>query len=94
MDASVSVAVYEGTSRHEPSSVDGARYAFSDFPVNTPAHSVEISGTPALGTVLIADPAGRQVRREMAGSASGTEWTGFVGSRGPTEYWLLLSPGG
>lgn len=94
VDESVSVVVFEGTSRHEPSSVSGARYAFGDFPVNTPAHSVEITGTQPMGTVLIAEPANERIRREMTGNADRTSWTGFVGSRGPTEYWLLMSPAG
>ena len=93
-DDSVSVTVYEGTSRHEASSVSGARHSFGDFPVNTTAHSVEIAGTRPMGTVLIAEPTNEQIRREMAGNADGTTWTGFVGARGPTEYWLLMSPQG
>lgn len=94
LDDTVAVVVYEGTSRHEPSSVADARYSFGDFPVNTPAHSVEITGTPPMGTVLIAEPTNERIRRQMSGNADGTAWTGFVGARGPTEYWLLMSPPG
>jgi hypothetical protein len=93
-DDSVSVVVYEGTSRHEPSSVAGARYSFGDFPVNTTAHSVEVNGTDPMGTVLIVEPTNERIRREMAGNADGTAWTGFVGARGPTEYRILMSPEG
>jgi hypothetical protein len=89
-----SVVVYEGTSRHEASSVAGAQHAFADFPLNTPAHSVEIIGSEPMGTVLIVEPTNERIRREMAGNADGTAWTGFVGARGPTEYWLLMSPRG
>lgn len=91
-DDSVSVILYEGTSRHEPSSVVDGRYSFGDFPVNTPAHSVAITGTEPMRTVLIAEPTTERIRREMSGDAGGTAWTGFVGARGPTEYWLLMSP--
>ena len=91
-DDSVSVVLYEGTSRHEPSAVRGGQYSFGDFPVNTSAHSVEITGTDSMRTVLIAEPNEERIRREMSGNADGTAWTGFVGARGPTEYWLLMSP--
>lgn len=89
----VEVVVYEGTSRHEPAAVDGAAYSFDGFPLNSTAHSVEIDGLPSADGVLIAEPTTERIRRAMSGNAAGTAWSGFVGDRGPTLYWLLVTGG-
>jgi hypothetical protein len=86
------VVVYEGTSRHDPDSIDGATFVFDRFPVNSTAHSVELTGIEPAESVLIAEPTNERIRRAMSGNASGTTWTGFIGDRGPTEYWLLVTP--
>jgi Tfp pilus assembly protein PilV len=90
--ASGEVVVYEGTSRHAADSVDGARFVFDRFPVNSTAHSVELTGIEPAESVLIAEPTHERIRRAMSGNAAGTAWTGFIGDRGPTEYWLLIVP--
>ncbi|MCA1780946.1 MAG: hypothetical protein ABR500_14075 [Dermatophilaceae bacterium] len=88
----VQVVLYEGTSRHEPATVDRAVFSFDRFPVNSTLHSVEIDGTPPTGAVLIAEPTNETIRQSMSGNVQGTTWSGFVGDRGPTQYWLLMTP--
>jgi hypothetical protein len=93
-DTGASVVLYEGTSRHDPATAEGGVFSFDAFPINASSHAVEISGVPPASSVLIAEPTNERIRRAMSGDASGTSWSGFVGDRGPTEYWLLLTPAG
>jgi hypothetical protein len=86
------LVVVEAATRSAPDRVDGSTWVFDEVPVNSPAHAVELV-TPVAGqSVVIAEPTNRVVRDEMSTDASGTRWTGFIGSRGPTEYWLLVTP--
>lgn len=86
------LVLFEGSSPKEAESVQGGTFTFEGFPINTPAHSFELSGVQPAETGLLVDPEAQTVRREMSGNASGSTWTGFTGGRGPTEYWILLSP--
>lgn len=86
------LVLYEGTSRTEAASVDGGTFTFEGFPINTPAHAFELRGVRPAGTGLLVDPKDQSVRREVRSNASGTNWNGFTGGRGPTHYWILLTP--
>lgn len=86
------LVLYEEKSRHEPDLVEGARFTFERFPVNSVAHAVEITGTSPHGVGLLVDPEGRQIRRELSSNADGTQWSGYTGDRGPTTYWVLFTP--
>lgn len=86
------LVVLEAATRSAPDRVDGSTWVFEEVPVNSPAHAVELV-TPFAGrTAVIAEPTNRVLRDEMSSDASGTRWSGFIGSRGPTEYWLLVTP--
>lgn len=87
-----SVRVMEESSTLEADAVEGATWTFDDVPVNSPAHAVKVV-TPLAGrTAVVAEPTNRRVRTELTSDAAGTRWTGHIGSRGPTEYWILLTP--
>lgn len=86
------LVLFEGSSRKEAESVLGGSFTFEGFPINTPAHSFELHGVQPADTGLLVDPKGQSIRREMRSDASGTTWSGFTGGRGPTEYWILLTP--
>lgn len=87
------LVLFEGSSRKEAESVQGGIFTYEGFPINTPAHSFELHGVQPAETGLLVDPASETVRREMRSDASGTNWSGFTGGRGPTDYWILLAPG-
>lgn len=86
------LVLFEGSSPKEAESVQGGLFTFEGFPINTPAHSFELRGVEPADTGLLVDPKSQTVRREMRSDASGSSWSGFTGGRGPTEYWILLSP--
>lgn len=82
----------ESSARSEPDRVEDSTWVFDAVAVNSPAHSLELRSPFAAETGVIAEPTNEVIRNELNGDASGTLWTGYVGSNGPTEYWLLLSP--
>lgn len=88
----VTLVLFEGSSAKEAESVQGGTFTFEGFPINTPAHSFELRGVQPADSGLLVDPEAQSVRREMRSDASGSTWSGFTGGRGPTEYWILLSP--
>lgn len=86
------LTVVESATRSSPDRVEGSTWFFDEVPVNWPAHSLELV-TPVAGeSGVIAEPTNQVVRGELSRDTSGTRWTGFIGSRGPTEYWLLVTP--
>jgi len=89
----VTMTLFEGKSPKEVDSVRGGRFVFEGFPINTPAHSFELRGVQPAEVGLLVDPSSKTVRRELSSNASGTDWSGFTGARGPTDYWVLLAPG-
>ena len=88
----VTMTLFEEKSRHEPDLVEGGAFTFESFPINTPAQSFEILGTPPSGAGFLVDPGGDIIRRQISSNAAGTDWSGFTGDRGPTQYWVLFTP--
>lgn len=82
----------EGSSHHEPDSIEGSAWIFEGVPVNSPAHAIELVSPVAAEQGIIAEPTNETVRSELSPDTSGLRWSGFIGSRGPQEYWLLLTP--
>lgn len=90
--AGMSFAIFEGGSRHQPDSVTDDSFVFDSYPVNSILHTTEFtSGEPA-ETIAIVDPVNEEIRTIMRGDRSGLDWSAYVGSRGPTEYWILITP--
>lgn len=77
----------------EPSSSSGSTWTFKDVPVNSPENSFRLRLTEPATTVVLAEPGNEKIRREFTGDAEGIRWNAFVGSRGPSEYWILVTPG-
>lgn len=93
IDASdVTMVVFEERSRHDPDQIEGGAFSFEGFPMNNPAHSFEITGTPPHDAGFLVDPEGQQIRRQISSNAAGTDWSGYTGDRGPTTYWVLFTP--
>lgn len=88
----VTLKVYEGRSEHVPDSTEDSTFIFDSYPVNSIEHVLEIDGTPPGDALLLGDPQGEEIRRAMSSDAGGRDWSTYVGARGPTEYWLLLTP--
>lgn len=82
----------ESSTRNAPDRVEGSTWVFDGVAVNSPAHAIELVSPVDAQSGVIAEPTNQVVRSELSPDASGTRWSGFIGSRGPTEYWLLLTP--
>ncbi|MFK5647295.1 hypothetical protein ACI3ET_12310 [Ornithinimicrobium sp. LYQ121] len=72
----------------------GDSWTFEDVPVNTAQTSMEIRLPQAARSVVLAEPDNEVVRRELRPDASDRRWTANVGGRGPTTYWVLVTPAG
>lgn len=81
-----------GTSREAPASGTGSTWLFENVPVNSPENSAHLTLPEPAGTVVVAEPDNRQIRTAMSSDASGTGWSAYIGSRGPTSYWILVTP--
>jgi hypothetical protein len=69
-------------------------WTFEDVPVNTVVNAMEIrTGAPARSVVL-AEPENEQIRRALTSDAARTKWSANIGDRGPTTYWVLVTPQG
>lgn len=91
--AGATFVLYEERSRHEPDTVTGSVFTFESFPLNTAAHSPELTLAEPAESVVVAEPDNEQLRRPMRRiSSDGLQWSGYTGSRGPTEYWILVTP--
>lgn len=80
------------SSQREPAAVEGAITRYDDVAVNSPAHYLELDLTSTAQTVVVAEPDNQTVRSAMSSDSSGTQWGTPIGSRGPTSYWLLVTP--
>ena len=91
--AGTTFVLFEERSQHDPSAVTGSVFTFEDFPVNSVAHSPQLILTEPAETVVVAEPTNEQLRRPMRRtSVDGLRWSGYTGARGPTEYWILVTP--
>lgn len=76
----------------EPDSVSEATYTFEGWPVNSPSHAIGVWTTDSARSIVVAEPTNEAVRDQLSSDSAGTTWSGFVGARGPTTYWVLLTP--
>lgn len=72
--------------------VDDTTWTFQDVPVNTAATAIEVDLSDPATSVVLVEPGNEQVRRALTKDAPGLSWTANVGARGPTAYWLLVTP--
>jgi hypothetical protein len=72
----------------------GDSWVFEDVPVNTAQTSMEVRLPQPARSVVLAEPDNEVVRRELSPDASDRRWTANVGGRGPTTYWVLVTPAG
>lgn len=91
-DASTAeVELFHEGSYYVPDQVSGSTYTFEGWPVNSPSHSIGVQTSDSARSIVVVDPTNEQIRDELSGDAPGTGWTGFIGSRGPTTYWILIT---
>lgn len=86
------LVIYEGSSRHAPDIVAGNTFSFDSFPVNSVEHSIQVQLPFPARSVVIAEPDNTRVRRALSSVQAGIQWSGYIGQRGPTRYWVLISP--
>lgn len=69
-------------------------WTFEGVPVNTVTNALEITTSEAAETVVLAEPDNQQIRRALTSDAAGLRWSANIGDRGPTTYWVLVTPAG
>lgn len=87
-----SLLLQEESALKSPDRTDGSTWLFDEVPVNSPAHSFQLQTSFEARSGVVVEPTNQRIRTELSSDASGTRWTAFIGSRGPTEYWILLTP--
>ncbi|WP_151525597.1 hypothetical protein [Serinicoccus kebangsaanensis] len=89
---SLTMALMRGEERVEPDEVAGPLLTWDAWAVNSPEHSVQLVVDEPAETIVIAEPDNERVRVSLTSDTSGTRWGGFIGGRGPTSYWVLITP--
>ena len=87
-----SMLLMRGEEPVEPDRTEGAVLAWDGWAVNSPEHSVQLRLEDAAETIVVAEPTNQRVRTGLSGDAADVRWGGFIGGRGPTEYWVLITP--
>lgn len=84
--------LWHQSSPRDPVSAEGSVWRFQDVPIDTVANSVQLDLEQPARSVVMVDHDEGSVREQLTPDASDTRWTGVVGSRGSTSYWLLVTP--
>ncbi|MFX0538563.1 hypothetical protein ACQBAT_13360 [Ornithinimicrobium sp. Y1847] len=86
------LTLWAGGDQQDADTVDDTTWTFESVPLNTVLTAMEIRLTDSASTVVLAEPENEVIRRALSGDASGTRWSANVGSRGPSTYWVLVTP--
>lgn len=93
VDASgAELELFEESDRRSPDRIEGSTYFFDEVPVNWPVPGISLRTTDPMRSIVLAEPTTQTIRRELSSDASDTRWSANVGSRGPVEYWILVTP--
>ena len=69
-------------------------WTFEDVPINSVVNAMEINTSQPAESVLLVEPDNQRVRRALTSDSARTRWSGHIGDRGPTTYWVLVTPAG
>lgn len=86
------LAMWHESARRDPVGTQGAVWQFEEVPINTVANAFQLDLAEPARSVVVLDHEAGTVRAALTPDAADTRWTGVVGSRGPTSYWLLVTP--
>ncbi|WP_289018047.1 hypothetical protein [uncultured Ornithinimicrobium sp.] len=86
------VRLWHQSSPRDPVSAEGPTWLFEDVPIDTVANAVQVDLADPARSVVLFDHEEGGVRTALTPDAADTRWTGTVGTRGPTSYWLLVTP--
>ncbi len=93
IDGDVLTMWHEGSQSAADATTESS-WTFRDVPVNTVVNAMELTtGGPAASVVLV-EPDNKQIRRGLTSDSARTSWSGHIGDRGPTTYWVLVTPAG
>lgn len=81
-------------SRRDPAETTTTGWVFDRLPVNTVANALELRTEASAETVVLADSGAEKIRRAMSSDSAGLRWSASLGDRGPTTYWVLVTPAG
>lgn len=82
---------HEGSQSSADSTTETS-WVFEGVPVNTVTNALQVvTGDPA-ESVVLAEPENERVRRALTSDSAGTRWSASIGDRGPTTYWVLVTP--
>lgn len=88
----MSMVLMRGEEPVEPDRTEGSLLSWDEWAVNSPEHSVQLVLDDPAETIVIAEPTNEQVRTALTGDSADVRWGGFIGGRGPKEYWVLITP--
>ena len=91
-DVGATVTLMRGSEAVAPDTVEDATLTWESWPVNSPEHAIEVDLDEPAQSVVIAEPDTERLRTALSPDASDTRWGGFIGGRGPTTYWVLITP--
>lgn len=93
IDGDVLTMWHEG-SQSSADATAASSWTFEDVPINTVVNAMEITTAAPAESVVLAEPDNERIRRALTSDAEGTRWSGSIRDRGPTTYWVLVTPAG
>ena len=84
--------LWHQSSTRDRASAEGPTWWFEDVQIDTVANAVQVDLADPARSVVLFDHEDGSVRTALTPDASDTRWTRTVGTRGPTSYWLLVTP--
>ena len=81
-----------GLDPQEPVSTTETTWTFENIAVNSPENGLAVRTDEPVQSVVLAEPESQQIRRALTSDASDQRWNANIGGRGPTSYWVLVTP--
>lgn len=88
------LTMWHGGAQSSPDATGEMSWTFEDVPVNTVLNAMEITTSGPAESVVLAEPDNEHIRRALTSDTEGTRWSANIGGRGPTTYWVLVTPAG
>ena len=76
----------------DPEVTTDSSWTFEKVPVNSRETSMRLKTDEPVRSVVLAEPENERIRRALSPDAAAQDWSGYVGSRGPKTYWVLVTP--
>lgn len=88
------LTMWHGGDQSSADATGETSWTFEDVPVNTVVNAMQVRTSSPAQSVVLAEPDNAQIRRSLTSDSEGTRWSANIGDRGPTTYWVLVTPAG